>query len=68
MYHFPPAGKIFEDYCGIEPIRHPEEETETRPPPILSDQVLMRLYDDNSALLGGQFFLINYMHSLLNQY
>ncbi|XP_018016939.1 neurexin-4 isoform X2 [Hyalella azteca] len=47
------TGKIFEDYCGIEPIRHPEEETETRPPPLLSEEVLMELYDDNSALLGG---------------
>ena len=54
IFVFITASRVFEDYCGIEPIRYPEEETETRPPPLLSDEVLMQLYDDNSAALGGQ--------------
>lgn len=49
------ASTIFEDYCGIEPIRYPEEETETRPPPEVSEEVLMDLYADNSAVLGGEY-------------
>ncbi|XP_050739952.1 neurexin-4-like isoform X2 [Eriocheir sinensis] len=47
------TSTIFEDYCGIEPIRYPEEEAETRPPPEVSEEVLMELYSDNSAVLGG---------------
>ncbi|XP_042220113.1 neurexin-4-like isoform X3 [Homarus americanus] len=46
------TSTIFEDYCGIEPIRYPEEETETRPPPEVSEEVLMEMYSDNSAVLG----------------
>ena len=51
------ASTIFEDYCGIEPIRYPEEETETRPPPEISEDVLMELYSDSSAVLGGMYLL-----------
>ncbi|XP_068245600.1 neurexin-4 isoform X1 [Palaemon carinicauda] len=47
------TSTIFEDYCGIEPIRYPEEETETRPPPEISEDVLLEMYSDNSAVLGG---------------
>ncbi|MPC52258.1 Neurexin-4 [Portunus trituberculatus] len=46
------ASSVFEDYCGIEPIRYPEEEAETRRPPVVSEEVLMGLYSDNSAVLG----------------
>ncbi|XP_045603868.1 neurexin-4 [Procambarus clarkii] len=52
------TSTIFEDYCGIEPIRYPEEETETRPPPEVSEEVLMELYADNSAVLGGVLGII----------
>ncbi|XP_069969361.1 neurexin-4 isoform X3 [Penaeus vannamei] len=52
------TSTIFEDYCGIEPIRYPEEETETRPPPEVSEEVLMDLYADNSAVLGGVLAII----------
>ena len=49
------ASQIIEDYCGIEPIRHPEEETEVRPPPPVDEEVLMELYNDNAAVLGGMY-------------
>ncbi|KAK4300982.1 hypothetical protein Pmani_026854 [Petrolisthes manimaculis] len=52
------TSTIFEDYCGIEPIRYPEEEAETRPPPEVSEEVLMELYSDNSAILGGVLGII----------
>ncbi|KAK7023362.1 Coagulation factor 5/8 C-terminal domain, discoidin domain [Halocaridina rubra] len=44
---------IFEDYCWIKPIRYPEEETESRPPLEILEDILMELYLDNSAVLGG---------------
>ena len=50
-----PAAKIHEDYCGIEPVRHPEEEQETRPPPEVDEDIVSSLYNDiNFAVLGGQ--------------
>lgn len=52
------TSTVFEDYCGIEPIRYPEEEAETRPPPEVSEEVLMGLYSDNSAVLGGLLGII----------
>ncbi|XP_045134698.1 neurexin-4-like isoform X1 [Portunus trituberculatus] len=52
------TSSVFEDYCGIEPIRYPEEEAETRRPPVVSEEVLMGLYSDNSAVLGGVLGII----------
>ena len=49
------AAKIHEDYCGIEPVRHPEEEQEVRPPPEVDESIVSSLYNDfNFAILAGQ--------------
>ena len=51
----PPTATIHEDYCGIEPVRHPEEQTETRPPPEVDEDIVSSLYNDiNAAVLGGE--------------
>ncbi|XP_043205500.1 neurexin-4-like [Amphibalanus amphitrite] len=48
------TATIHEDYCGIEPVRHPEEQTETRPPPEVDEDIVSSLYNDiNAAVLGG---------------
>ncbi|XP_043229455.1 neurexin-4-like [Amphibalanus amphitrite] len=48
------SPKIHEDYCGIEPVRHPEEEQEQRPPPEVDEDIVSSLYNDiNFAVLGG---------------
>ncbi|XP_076061076.1 neurexin-4 isoform X2 [Oratosquilla oratoria] len=52
------SGNIYEDACGIEAIRYPEEEIETRPPPRVSEEVLMQLYSDSSQVLGGVLAII----------
>lgn len=66
------SSQVLEDYCGIEPIRHPEEETEVRPPPPIDEEVLMELYNDNSAVLGGVlaiiFFALLVMGFLIGRY
>ncbi|CAG0922962.1 unnamed protein product [Notodromas monacha] len=52
---------IHEDFCGIEPVTHPPEEVETRPPPVV-DRAKVREFTQNtdSAVLGailGAIFL-----------
>ncbi|XP_037077465.1 LOW QUALITY PROTEIN: neurexin-4-like [Pollicipes pollicipes] len=48
------SPKIHEDYCGIEPVRHPEEVTETRPPPEVDEDIVSSLYNElDAAVLGG---------------
>ncbi|KAL7638819.1 UNVERIFIED_CONTAM: hypothetical protein RMT77_010353 [Armadillidium vulgare] len=50
----PTSTTTLEDYCGIEPFRYPEEETETRPPLNISDSIRKELYPvDTTAILGG---------------
>ncbi|CAG0892829.1 unnamed protein product [Cyprideis torosa] len=49
---FPPG--IPEDFCGIEPIKHPPEPVERRPDPDVSQRIVDHLvYDATSAILGG---------------
>ncbi|GFU06145.1 neurexin-4 [Trichonephila clavipes] len=52
---------IREDDCGIEPVTHPPEIRETRPPPTLPPGVSIEAFTaggDDSAILGGILALI----------
>ncbi|VEN42321.1 unnamed protein product [Callosobruchus maculatus] len=43
-----------EDYCGVEPITHPPELSETRPPPPIDEDKLRKAYNQvDSALIGS---------------
>nr|CAI5863793.1 unnamed protein product [Callosobruchus analis] len=48
------GGNLNEDYCGVEPITHPPELSETRPPPPIDEDKLRRAYNQvDSALIGS---------------
>lgn len=50
---------LSEDFCGVEPVTHPPEPVETRPPPELNDDVVNSKYNHtNSAILGGVLSII----------
>lgn len=50
---------ITEDYCGVEPVTHPPNIVETRPPPIVDEEKLKAAYSrTNSAILGGVLAVI----------
>ncbi|XP_050293158.1 neurexin-4 isoform X2 [Anthonomus grandis grandis] len=43
-----------EDFCGVEPITHPPDLVETRPPPIYDEEKVRRAYNQtDSAILGS---------------
>lgn len=45
---------VTEDYCGIEPITHPPDIVETRPPPQLDEEKLRAAYNEtDTAILGS---------------
>lgn len=49
---------LTEDYCGVEPITHPPDIVETRPPPIIDEDKLRKAYNQtDSAILGSMYFL-----------
>lgn len=46
---------LTEDYCGVEPVTHPPDIIETRPPPIVDEDKLRQIYQrTDSAILGGK--------------
>ncbi|RZF46692.1 hypothetical protein LSTR_LSTR002555 [Laodelphax striatellus] len=50
---------INEDFCGVEPVTHPPNILETRPPPILDEEKVRAAYHHtDSAILGGILALI----------
>ncbi|XP_063906965.1 neurexin-4 isoform X1 [Zophobas morio] len=50
---------LTEDYCGVEPITHPPDTIETRPPPILDEEQLRKAYNQtDSAILGSVLAII----------
>lgn len=47
-----------EDFCGLEPVTHPPEIAETRPPLDLDrDKVKAAYHETDNALIGGRFFI-----------
>lgn len=52
---FVAATPLNEDFCGVEPVTHPPDIIETRPPPLLDEELLRRAYDQtDSAILGSK--------------
>ncbi|XP_049821647.1 neurexin-4 isoform X1 [Aethina tumida] len=50
---------LTEDYCGVEPITHPPNIVETRPPPIVDEDKLRKAYNQtDSAILGSILAII----------
>ncbi|XP_064214176.1 neurexin-4 isoform X2 [Tribolium castaneum] len=50
---------LTEDYCGVEPITHPPDLIETRPPPIVDEEQLRKAYNQtDSAILGSVLAII----------
>ena len=47
-------SSVIEDYCGIEPIRHPEELIEKRADPEVDQKILANLYKNTSTVLAGK--------------
>lgn len=46
---------LTEDYCGVEPVTHPPDIIETRPPPVVDEDKLRQIYQrTDSAILGGK--------------
>jgi len=49
---------LTEDYCGVEPVTHPPDMIETRPPPEVDEDKLRQIYQrTDSAILGGKIVL-----------
>ncbi|KAL1452559.1 hypothetical protein WDU94_006777, partial [Cyamophila willieti] len=45
---------LTEDFCGVEPVTHPPDKTETRPPLLLDKDKIDAAYNHtDSAILGG---------------
>lgn len=50
------SANLTEDFCGVEPITHPPDVIETRPPPIVDEEQLRKAYNQiDSAVLGSKF-------------
>ncbi|XP_060526188.1 neurexin-4 isoform X1 [Cylas formicarius] len=48
-----------EDFCGVEPVTHPPDVIETRPPPIVDEDKLKRAYNQtDSAILGSVLAIV----------
>lgn len=47
-------GTLTEDFCGVEPVTHPPNMIETRPPPPIDEEKLKEIYSTtSSAVIGG---------------
>ena len=49
------GGVLNEDFCGVEPVTHPPERLETRPPPDLDLQHEIDMHNTDEAILGSQY-------------
>jgi hypothetical protein len=58
---------LTEDYCGVEPVTHPPDVIETRPPPVVDEDKLRQIYQrTDSAILGGKIMSIFYKALLID--
>lgn len=56
-----------EDYCGVEPITHPPNIVETRPPFILDEEKLRQAYNQtDSAILGSKLLNLYQIKNIYN--
>jgi len=50
---------LTEDFCGVEPITHPPDIAETRPPPEVDEEKLRAAYNEtDTAILGSVLAVI----------
>ncbi|XP_043289273.1 neurexin-4 isoform X1 [Venturia canescens] len=50
---------VFEDFCGVEPVTHPPNIVETRPPPRVDEDILKSAYNEtDTAVLGSVLAVI----------
>ena len=50
---------VTEDFCGVEPITHPPNVVETRPPPRVDEDILRSAYNEtDTAILGSVLAVI----------
>lgn len=55
-----------EDFCGLEPVTHPPEIAETRPPLDLDgDKVKAAYHETDNALIGGRFSIFSSKYLVL---
>lgn len=53
------GSPLTEDFCGVEPITHPPNMMETRPPPeVDEDKVRAAYHETDTAILGSVLFII----------
>lgn len=73
LIHFLFLETLVEDFCSVEPVTHPTEIPEVRPPPKLDEEKIRRIYrNTQSAVLGAVlailFLLIVIMAILIGRY
>lgn len=63
------AGALTEDFCGVEPVTHPPDIIETRPPPDIDEEKLREIYrDTESAIVGGNLkTLFTVLHVMIKK-
>ncbi|XP_058793266.1 neurexin-4 [Phymastichus coffea] len=53
------GGHLSEDFCGVEPITHPPNIMETRPPPEIDEDKVRAAYNEvDSAILGSVLMIL----------
>lgn len=53
------GSQLTEDFCGVEPITHPPNIIETRPPPEIDEDKVRAAYNEtDTAILGGVLAII----------
>ncbi|XP_034948023.1 neurexin-4 isoform X2 [Chelonus insularis] len=53
------AGTATEDFCGVEPVTHPPNIVETRPPPLVDQDKVRAAYNEtDTAILGSVLTVI----------
>ncbi|KAF6207362.1 hypothetical protein GE061_018603 [Apolygus lucorum] len=52
------GGALTEDFCGVEPITHPPNLVETRPPPTIDQDKLDDIYSDTTSAVVGSIIAI----------
>lgn len=57
-HHFITGGRLNEDFCGVEPVTHPPEPVETRPPPGVDLQRELDFHKTDEAILGSKYFYL----------
>jgi len=55
------GSTLTEDFCGVEPITHPPDIMETRPPPDIDEDKLDKAYNRTDSAILGSFLAILFL-------